>query len=70
MNNEISSFDRITRVYFIGIGGIGMSALARLFLYEEKSVSGSDREASLIIKDLEKEGVIIFNTQTKKKYYF
>jgi hypothetical protein len=32
----------ISRIHFIGIGGIGMSALVRFFLHEKKQVSGSD----------------------------
>ena len=34
------------RVYFVGIGGIGMSALAQFFQYQGKIVSGSDREGT------------------------
>lgn len=44
-------------VYFIGIGGIGMSALARWFLAQKWSVSGSDVVESDITRALEKEGV-------------
>ena len=38
----------VQRVHFIGIGGIGMSAIARMFLLEGKTVTGSDREQSLV----------------------
>ena len=55
--------ENIKKVHFIGIGGIGMSGLARLFLHEDKIVSGSDRVASEITKSLEKEGVEFFATQ-------
>ena len=41
----------------IGIGGIGMSALAQLFTGEGKQVSGSDREASPTTELLESKGV-------------
>lgn len=41
----------------IGIGGIGMSALAKLFLLNGKQVSGSDLHSSDITRDLEKRGV-------------
>lgn len=51
------------KIHFIGIGGIGMSALARFFLAEKKQVSGSDRAASLITGALEKEGVEFFPEQ-------
>ncbi len=51
------------KIHFIGIGGIGMSALARFFLHEKKQVSGSDRSVSSITDALEKEGVEFFNEQ-------
>jgi UDP-N-acetylmuramate--alanine ligase len=51
------------KIHFIGIGGIGMSALARFFLREKKQVSGSDRAASMITDALEKEGVHFFPQQ-------
>ena len=38
----------IKKAHFIGIGGIGMSAVARMFLIEGKTVTGSDREQSLV----------------------
>ena len=37
------SLNQIDRIYFIGIGGIGMSALARYFSFHGKKVSGYDR---------------------------
>ena len=46
--------------YFIGIGGIGLSAIARMFLAGGKSVSGSDRSPSLVTTELEKLGAKIF----------
>lgn len=51
------------RVHFIGVGGIGMSALARFFLHEKKQVSGSDRAPSAITDALVAEGVTFFPTQ-------
>lgn len=51
------------RIHFIGIGGIGMSALARFYLHEGRQVSGSDRAGSIITEGLEKEGVTIFLSQ-------
>lgn len=58
------TFNKIIKAHFIGIGGIGMSALARLFLHEGKEVSGSDRSPSIITKALEREGVELFDSQT------
>lgn len=56
---------QINKVHFIGIGGIGMSGLARLFLHEGKNVSGSDRAASDITKALQTEGVSFFESQVE-----
>jgi len=53
----------IQRIHFIGIGGIGMSGLARLFLHDGKTISGSDRSASAITEALEKEGVNFYPAQ-------
>ncbi len=50
-------------VHFVGIGGIGMSGLARLFLHEGKIVSGSDAQKSANTEKLEQEGAAIFYTQ-------
>lgn len=55
-----------SHIHFIGIGGIGMSALARLFLNEKKTVSGSDRFASAITDALVSEGVQFFSVQAKE----
>lgn len=57
---------KIKKIHFIGIGGIGMSALARHFLAEGVSVSGSDRSPSPITEALEEEGVRFFPSQIKK----
>ncbi|WP_447640411.1 MULTISPECIES: UDP-N-acetylmuramate--L-alanine ligase [Chitinophagaceae] len=44
-------------IYFIGIGGIGMSALARFFKYNGANVYGYDRHRSPLCIQLESEGV-------------
>lgn len=54
------------KVHLIGIGGIGVSALARYFLLEGASVSGSDLAHSEITRDLEKLGARIFIGEHKK----
>lgn len=43
-------------VYFVGIGGIGMSAIARFFLHEGVKVAGYDRTPSPLTRALEEEG--------------
>jgi len=50
---------QVNRAYFIGIGGIGMSALARYFAALNKSVGGYDKVSKPLTKQLEKEGMII-----------
>jgi len=40
------------RIYFIGIGGIGMSALARYFLHQGKQVGGYDRTETALTQTL------------------
>ena len=47
----------IHNVYFIGIGGIGMSAIARYFAVNGKKVAGCDVVASQITEDLADLGV-------------
>ncbi len=52
-NNSLPS----KRVHFIGIGGIGMSSLARWFLAQNWLVSGSDATKSIITQELTKDGI-------------
>src|SRR5215467_4561158 len=47
----------IKKVYFIGIGGIGMSALARYFSFHGASVSGYDKTETALTKQLVEEGI-------------
>ena len=47
------------RLYFLGIGGIGMSALARYFMHEGCAVAGYDRTATPLTAQLEAEGAQI-----------
>src|SRR3989338_6845532 len=52
-------FSKIKTVHFIGIGGIGTSAIARMFLLEGKSVSGSDMAESEVTEGLKEAGATI-----------
>lgn len=52
-------FTDIKQVYFLGIGGIGMSALARYFASQDIAVSGYDRTATELTAALEKEGIAV-----------
>ena len=47
----------MTNVYFIGIGGIGMSAIARYFKFKGLNVAGYDRTPSELTAKLESEGI-------------
>ncbi|HQV77976.1 MAG TPA: UDP-N-acetylmuramate--L-alanine ligase [Chitinophagales bacterium] len=49
----------IQRIYFLGIGGIGMSALARYFNLHGKTVTGYDKTSTTLTRELEKEGIHI-----------
>lgn len=53
------TFKGINSVYFLGIGGIGMSALARWFRHEGYPVAGYDKTPSPLTEELEKEGMVI-----------
>jgi len=53
------NLNNITYVYFIGIGGIGMSALARYFNFRGKKVSGYDRTPTVLTETLTVEGIDI-----------
>jgi len=59
MNEKKTKSDEVSSVYFIGIGGIGMSALARYFHSKGTQVSGYDKTRSSLTKELEKEGMDI-----------
>ena len=49
----------IKSVYFVGIGGIGMSAIARYFLHMGVPVGGYDKTPSALTAKLEEEGAQI-----------
>ena len=51
--------NNIERVYFVGIGGIGMSALARYFAHRGVVVCGYDRTHTNLTTTLEREGIVI-----------
>ncbi len=53
------NFNSINNVYFLGIGGIGMSALARYFNAMGKQVSGYDKTPTKLTNELIAEGISI-----------
>jgi UDP-N-acetylmuramate--alanine ligase len=48
------------KIHFVGIGGIGVSAIAKLMIWQRKKVSGSDCQKSEITDELKKMGAEIF----------
>ena len=59
MEQNKNLFSDFKNVYFIGIGGIGMSALARFFNNKGLKVAGFDKTSSDLTKKLEEEGCLI-----------
>ncbi len=55
----MKDYTTISRIYFIGIGGIGMSALAKYYLSKSASVSGYDKTVTTLTKQMENEGISI-----------
>tara|TARA_R110002033_G_scaffold31887_3_gene69153 strand:+ start:3064 stop:4410 length:1347 start_codon:yes stop_codon:yes gene_type:complete len=53
------NFSTVNNVYFIGVGGIGMSAIARYFVANGKQVAGYDKTLTEITESLEDLGVEI-----------
>lgn len=51
--------NQIHNVYFVGIGGIGMSALARYFKFIGKNVAGYDKTPTHLTDELKAEGIAI-----------
>lgn len=54
-------FSKIKKVHVVGIGGIGVSAVAKIFLEQKKIVTGSDVNPSELTKNLASRGVKIFS---------
>lgn len=55
----MENINNTEQVYFVGIGGIGMSAIARYFMHEGLPVAGYDRTPTPLTEALEKEGAAI-----------
>lgn len=55
----MSTLHNIQKIYFIGIGGIGMSALARYFKAKGADVSGYDKTSTPLTRELEDSGIAI-----------
>lgn len=57
MNNRMKT---VRRIHFIGIGGVGMSGIAKVLRREGYDVSGSDQQASAMTRSLAELGITIF----------
>lgn len=55
----MKSIQQFEQVYFVGIGGIGMSALARFFKFSGKAVAGYDKVETSLTQQLSEEGIAI-----------
>jgi UDP-N-acetylmuramate--alanine ligase len=62
MNTPFRGIDKLNEVYFIGIGGIGMSAIARFFHAGGVKVSGYDKTPTVLTKELEAGGIAVHYT--------
>jgi len=59
---SVQSMENFTRYYFLGIGGIGMSAIARYYNVQGFDVAGYDRTATRLTADLQTEGIEVCYT--------
>lgn len=59
-NNIELSMGRIERIYFVGIGGVGMSGIAEVLLTMGYQVSGSDLQSNKVTERLKNAGAVIF----------
>ncbi|MDZ4795657.1 MAG: UDP-N-acetylmuramate--L-alanine ligase [Bacteroidota bacterium] len=60
MNTPFKGIEKLGEVYFIGIGGIGMSAIARFFHAGGVKVSGYDKTPTVLTKELEASGIVVY----------
>jgi UDP-N-acetylmuramate--alanine ligase len=64
---ELTNIQNIKKVYFLGIGGIGMSAIARYFNSKGIVVVGYDKTPTALTSQLEQEGISVhFNDEVSK----
>jgi UDP-N-acetylmuramate--alanine ligase len=58
--DHVPAADRLGPVHFVGIGGAGLSAIARLMAQQGITVSGSDANDSAVVQALRSEGITCF----------
>ncbi len=59
MHNTIKPINQYSKAYFLGIGGIGMSAIARYLLHLGLEVFGYDKTSTPLIEELKHEGATV-----------
>jgi UDP-N-acetylmuramate--alanine ligase len=57
---EMSLLENINKIHFVGIGGAGMSAIAKILVEKKYMVSGSDLHGSELVEKLKAQGAKIF----------
>ena len=57
---ELSLLENINKIHFVGIGGAGMSAIAKILVEKNFTVSGSDLHGSELVEKLKAQGALIF----------
>lgn len=67
MNSPFGGLNQLRELYFIGIGGIGMSAIARFFHEQGVKVSGYDRTPTTLTGQLEAAGIAIHYDEDQEK---
>ncbi|MEN9953150.1 MAG: hypothetical protein RLZZ520_1418 [Bacteroidota bacterium] len=64
---ELTNIQNIKKVYFLGIGGIGMSAIARYFNSKGIAVAGYDKTPTALTNQLQQEGIYVhFNDEVSE----
>lgn len=67
MNTPFRGLENYREVYFVGIGGIGMSAIARFFQSKGAKVSGYDKTPTVLTRELEASGIRIHYEEDLEK---
>ena len=62
MHGNIIDYNNIKHIYFVGIGGIGMSAIAKIMMEKGYKIYGSDQNPGELTKMLKKQGATIYDS--------
>ena len=58
----MTNLDNIKNIHCIGIGGVGLSAIAHILISQGYKVSGSDMNSSEIVDRLKAAGAVVYST--------